>query len=66
VEGARRLTDRGQRMAMYRQAERLLVQETPLIPISYTLAHLLLKPWVVHWPVSSTTFILKDVIIEAH
>ena len=53
-------------MAMYRQAERLLVQEAPVIPISYTLSHVLLKPWVVHYPVSSTRLILKDVIVEDH
>lgn len=66
VEGARRITDRRQRLAMYRQAERLLVEEAPVIPISYGLNHVLLKPWFESWPSNLNFFILKDVVMKAH
>jgi len=66
VEGARRITDRRQRLAMYRQAERLLVEEAPVIPISYELDHFLIKPWFAPWPSNLGFFILKDVVMEPH
>lgn len=66
VQGARRITDRRQRLAMYRQAERLLVEEAPVIPIAYGLDHALIKPWFEPWPSNQNFFILKDVIMHEH
>ena len=66
VDGARRVLDRRQRMAMYRQAERLLVEEAPVVPISYGYYHMLVKPWVVTRPVNVAGFIVKDVVLEVH
>lgn len=67
VNDARRMTDQGQRMAMYRQAERILAKEKPVIPISYGRDHFLFKPWVSTWPTSIVRGpIFKDIILVAH
>ncbi|MGD8855218.1 MAG: ABC transporter substrate-binding protein [Chloroflexota bacterium] len=66
VEGARQVTDRRQRLAMYRQAERLLVEEVPVIPVVYGLDHTLIKPWLKSTPVNFNDYILKDFIMSEH
>jgi ABC-type oligopeptide transport system substrate-binding subunit len=67
VNDARRTADQGQRMAMYRQAEHILVEEAPIVPVSYGRSHVLLKPWIRTWPTSIINgVIMKDVIIDAH
>ncbi len=67
VEEARGLTDQAQRMELYRQADRILVEEAPILPLLYEREHLLVKPWVKRYPCSSTAWrFWKDVIIEPH
>ncbi len=67
VEEARHITDQGQRMALYRQAEQILVEEVPIVPIGYNRAHILVKPWLPSLPVSLINgIILKDIVIEPH
>ena len=67
VEEARGLTDQEHRMALYRQAEMILVEEAPLIPLTYGRYMLLRKPWVSRLPVSPITGILaKEIILEPH
>lgn len=67
VQNARGLTDQAERMAMYRQAEQILVDEAPIIPLSYNRYHLLKKPWVLALPLKAPGgLIIKDIIIEAH
>jgi oligopeptide transport system substrate-binding protein len=66
VEGARRVTDRRQRLAMYRQAERILVEEAPVIPVAYALDHTLIKPWLASSPLNFKGYILKDFIMSEH
>jgi ABC-type oligopeptide transport system substrate-binding subunit len=67
VEEARGLTDQRQRMALYRQAEMILVEETPLIPLFYGRYMMLRKPWVSRLPVSPIMGILaKEIILEPH
>jgi oligopeptide transport system substrate-binding protein len=67
VETARRMADQQERMAMYRQAEQLLLEEAPVVPINYGRLHVLIKPWLPGLPASMITGnILKDVIIEPH
>jgi ABC-type oligopeptide transport system substrate-binding subunit len=61
VEQARRLTDQGERMRLYGEAEKILAQEAPIMPVFYNPAPLLVKPWVKNCPGP-----WKDVIIEPH
>jgi ABC-type oligopeptide transport system substrate-binding subunit len=68
VETARRTLDQQERMRLYEQAERILVEQVPITPTSYAREHRLVKPWVKRFPTSSIwadTF-WKDVVIEPH
>ncbi|MBN1137098.1 MAG: hypothetical protein JXM73_10950, partial [Anaerolineae bacterium] len=67
VERARRGTDQGERMALYAQADRLLIEEAVLLPGTYARAHLLVKPWVSRYPTLPVPrHFWKDVVIEPH
>jgi ABC-type oligopeptide transport system substrate-binding subunit len=67
IEEARRKMDQDLRMKLYRQADRLLMEEAVIMPLLYWSARLLVKPWVSNLPVSATGRPLwKDVIIEPH
>jgi ABC-type oligopeptide transport system substrate-binding subunit len=68
VEKARHATAQSERLKMYQQADAILVEEAPLMPIYYARDHILLKPWVSRLPTSSIRpgGWWKDVIIEPH
>jgi len=67
VEKARRVTDQGERMRLYQQAERILIDEAPIVPLAYGRQHWLVKPWVKRFLTPAMqTFLWKDVIIESH
>ncbi|NOZ28314.1 MAG: AAA family ATPase [Chloroflexi bacterium] len=67
VEQARRVTDQKERMRLYRQADRILVEEAVIMPLTYGRMHLLVKPWVRKFPTSAIRqWFWKDVIIEPH
>jgi ABC-type oligopeptide transport system substrate-binding subunit/DNA-binding SARP family transcriptional activator len=67
IETARRITNQAQRMKLYQQADRILVEEAALIPILYSRHHLLVKPWVHKFSLSALNCpFWKDVIIEPH
>jgi oligopeptide transport system substrate-binding protein len=67
VEEARQPTDQEQRMALYRQADRILVEEVPLTPVMSLRQHLLVKPWVRKYVMSLMGEVFwKDVVIERH
>ncbi len=67
VEEARRVTDQGERMKLYRQADRILVEEAPIMPLIYGRLNMLVKPWVRKYPTSALTgWFWKDVVIEPH
>jgi ABC-type transport system substrate-binding protein len=67
VEGARRVLDQPERMRMYQQADRMLVEEAPLVPLCYGRYHMLVKPWVKELFTSSLKWwSWKDVILEPH
>jgi ABC-type oligopeptide transport system substrate-binding subunit/tetratricopeptide (TPR) repeat protein len=67
VEEARRVTDQKQRMKMYQEADRIVVQEAPVLPLGYGRFHMLVKPWVRKYPTSPIkSWFWKDVIIEPH
>ncbi len=67
VEEARRATDQEERMRLYQQADRILVEEAAIMPLTYRRYHLLVKPWVKKSPTSPMkVWFWKDVIIEPH
>jgi ABC-type oligopeptide transport system substrate-binding subunit len=67
VEKARRVTDQGERMRLYQQAERILINEAPIIPLVYGRQHWLVKPWVRRFLAPAIQiYFWKDVIIEPH
>jgi ABC-type oligopeptide transport system substrate-binding subunit/DNA-binding SARP family transcriptional activator len=64
---AQNVTDQSQRMILFRQAEEILAEQAPLIPILYWQKYLLLKPWVRRYPLSAMDIgFYPQVIIEAH
>jgi len=51
----------------YQQADRILVEAAPILPLLYERFHLLVKPGVKKYPTSPmTAWFWKDVIIEPH
>jgi len=67
VEEARRVTDQGERMRLYGQADRILVEQAPILPLLHLRFPLLVKPWVRKFPTSPMkAWFWKDVIIEPH
>jgi ABC-type oligopeptide transport system substrate-binding subunit len=67
LEDAQRMMDQSERMKAYQRADRLLIAEAPIIPLAYGSWHLLVKPWVRQFPMSSIKlWFWKDVIIEPH
>lgn len=67
VEKARRLTDQQQRMQLYGQADRILVEEAAVVPLLYARNTLLIKPWIRKFPMSARGgWFWKDVVIEPH
>ena len=61
---AKQVHDQAERMALYREAELILAQEAPVVPILYRRQQWMQKPWIRNilglWPP------LKDVIIDPH
>jgi oligopeptide transport system substrate-binding protein len=67
VQEAKRITDQDSRMDLYRQAEQILVDEAPVVPIYYIREHVLINTWVIGLPASVIAGnILKDIVIESH
>jgi oligopeptide transport system substrate-binding protein len=67
VERARQVMDQEERMRLYRQADRLLMEEVPILPLTYERRHLLVKPWVSRYPTSAIqSAFWKDAVIEPH
>jgi oligopeptide transport system substrate-binding protein len=67
VEEARKVLDQGKRMNLYAQADRILVDEAVIVPLTYERTHMLVKPWVSRYPTSALErWFWKDVIIEPH
>jgi ABC-type oligopeptide transport system substrate-binding subunit len=54
-------------MALYRQADRILVEEAPIMPWFYGRVHLLAKPWVSGFRICPIKrWYWQDVVIEPH
>jgi ABC-type oligopeptide transport system substrate-binding subunit len=67
VEGARRVMNQEERMRIYRQADRILVEEAPILPRTYSRRHRLVKPWMRRYPMSPMgDWFWKDAVIDPH
>jgi ABC-type oligopeptide transport system substrate-binding subunit len=67
MKEARRIADPEERMRLYGQADRVLVEEAAILPLTYDRLHLLVKPWVTKFPMAQNwLWFLKDVVIEPH
>lgn len=67
IKEAKQLTDQVERLKLYRQADKILVEEAAILPLTYERFHLLVKPWVKKYPTSPIQrWFWKDVIIEPH
>ena len=67
VGEARRAMDQTKRMRLYAQAERILAEQVPILPLTYHGWHVLLKPWVKHFPAAATgQQFWKDMVIQPH
>jgi len=67
LEEARQVRDQNQRMKLYQQADKLLVEDAPIFSLFYPWFHFLVKPWVTGYPTSPIRpFFWEDTIIEPH
>jgi oligopeptide transport system substrate-binding protein len=65
IRQAQRSLDQAERMKLYAQAEKILVEQAPIMPIFYRSTRLLVKPWVTRFPTAGLReWFLKDVIIS--
>jgi len=67
VQEAQRTTDHELRMRMYRQADKILIDEAAIIPIGYSNMPVLIKPWLkLRRPSLGVLNRWKNLIIEPH
>ena len=67
VDEARKVTDQEERMKLYNQADLILIEEAPVIPLAYFRYHILVKPWVKKLIISAMNpLFCKDIIIDPH
>jgi oligopeptide transport system substrate-binding protein len=67
VEKARRVMDQEERLDLYAQADKILVEAAAVIPLAYSWSHTLVKPWVSKFPaLALNEWLWKDIIIEPH
>jgi ABC-type oligopeptide transport system substrate-binding subunit len=56
-----------ERIELYGEAERILAEEVPIMPIFHSSTRLLVKPWVTRFPTTGLReWFFKDVIIRPH
>ena len=67
VKKAQRSLDQEERMKLYGEAEKILVNEAPIMPILYWSNRMLVKPWVTRFPTTGLReWFFKDVTIKPH
>jgi ABC-type oligopeptide transport system substrate-binding subunit len=59
--------DQEERLGLYAQADRILVEAAAVIPLTYSRSHMLVKPWVRKFPaLALDQWRWKEIVIEAH
>jgi oligopeptide transport system substrate-binding protein len=67
VKQAQRSLDQRERIKLYGEAEQILAQDAPIMPLFHTSVRLLVKPWVTRYPTTGLReWFFKDVIIRPH
>ena len=67
VEKARRVMDQEERLGLYAQADKILIEAAAIIPLTYSWSHTLVKPWVRKFPaLALNQWLWKYIVIEAH
>ena len=67
IKQAQRSLDQEERLKLYEQAERILAEDAPIMPIFHRSTRLLVKPWVTRFPTTGLReWFFKDVIIKPH
>jgi oligopeptide transport system substrate-binding protein len=67
IDEAKRAANQRERMKLYQQADRILVEEAVILPLLHGRFHMLVKPWVSKFPTSPMeAWFWKDVIIKPH
>jgi len=67
VAAAKGAMDQEKRLKLYRQADRILVEEAPIVPLNYGCWHWLQKPWVRKLTLSPmAVWHYKDTILDPH
>jgi ABC-type oligopeptide transport system substrate-binding subunit len=67
VEAATQVSNLAERTALYQAADRILIEDAPVVPVAYGRYHMLVKPWIRHYHLSPMRSVpWKDVVIEPH
>jgi oligopeptide transport system substrate-binding protein len=67
VAQASQITDQAERTQLYKGADRMLIEEAVIAPLSYGQSDILVKPWVSRYAVSPVIGAFwKDAVIEPH
>ncbi len=56
--------DAERRVQLFAEAERILIEEAPIVPLMHGLNMALVKPWVTRFPMAKVKWLyLKDVVL---
>ncbi len=66
VDNAALALNQEERLKLYRQADKIVCEEAPIIPIGHLRGHSLTKPWIKNFHINQGPFKFRDVIIEPH
>jgi ABC-type transport system substrate-binding protein len=61
LHAARETVDQSQRLALYREADKLLIEEALVIPLAYTLGHYFVSSRVRKLP---KTLLWQDIVLD--
>ena len=67
LEKASAMMDFSESLKLYQQADRILINEVPILPFGYARINILIKPWVRRFPMSpECCWYWKEIVLEAH
>lgn len=66
LKETRRTLDQSDRIRLYQEADKILIEEAVVFPIVYIHRHFLIKPWVKFPIMSFESWFFKDIILEPH